>query len=55
MDIFKNKTTEMPAQDNVKVAQSGSEAEQLLRSAANGDMGARSIEHVERPRYGHKV
>jgi hypothetical protein len=41
--------------DCVKVAQSYDEAEQLLQSAAGGDMGARSIQHAERPRYGHKV
>lgn len=40
---------------NVKVAQSFDEAEQLLRSACCGDQGARSIEHVARPRYGRKV
>ena len=55
MDIFKDKTIEMPAQDNVKSAQSVNEAQQLLRNAAAGDFNARSIEHVERPRYGHKV
>ena len=55
MDIFKEKMIEMPVQNNVKVAQSFTEAEMLLRSAAAGDMGARSVEHVERPRYGHKV
>ena len=40
---------------NVKVAQSFDEAEAMLRSACCGDNGARSIEHVSRPRYGHKV
>jgi hypothetical protein len=40
---------------NVKVAQSYDEAQMLLRTAAGGDYGARSVEHVARPRYGHKV
>ena len=40
---------------NVKVAQSYDEAQMLLRPACCGDSGARSIEHVSRPRYGHKV
>jgi hypothetical protein len=40
---------------NVKVAQSYDEAMMLLRPACCGDSGARSIEHVARPRYGHKA
>lgn len=55
MDIFKEKMSDMPQQTPVKVAQSYSEAEQLLRCGSCGDMGARSVEHTERPRYGHKV
>ena len=54
MDIFKNNTTEMPAQDNVKVAQSESEVRDMIRPATM-DFGSRSVQHAERPRYGHKV
>ncbi len=55
MDIFKDRTVEMPAQDNVKVAQSVSEKTSNLVSAMMTDFNARSVEHVERPRYGHKI
>lgn len=55
MDIFKDKTSEMPAQDNVKAAQSQSEKSQNLMPGMAGYIGARSVEHVERPRFGHKV
>jgi hypothetical protein len=55
MDIFKEKMTEMPSQDNVKVAQSTSEKSQNFASGMMTDFNARSVEHVERPRYGHKV
>lgn len=55
MDIFKEKMSDMPMQTPVKVAQSNDEALALLARASMGDMGARSVEHTERPRYGHKV
>lgn len=55
MDIFKEKTTEMPVQDNVKVAQSVSEVRAMQQPASMTDFGARSVVHVDRPRYGHKV
>ena len=40
---------------NVKVAQSFDEAQSNLRAGCCGDSGARSIEHVTRPRYGRKA
>ena len=55
MDIFKEKMSDVPEQVPVKVAQSYDEALKLLSPAAMGDGGARSVQHAERPRYGHKV
>ena len=55
MDIFKEKMSDVPEQVPVKVAQSQSELSSNAANAMAGDMGARSVVHVERPRYGHKV
>lgn len=55
MDIFKEKMSDMPEQKPVKVAQSMSEKSANLSPGQMGDFGARSVEHVDRPRYGHKV
>jgi hypothetical protein len=55
MDIFKEKTTEMPVQDNVETAQSVAQVRALAVPASMTDFGARSVVHVDRPRYGHKV
>ena len=55
MDIFKEKMSDMPDQKPVKVAQSTSEKNENFVTAITGDYGARSVQHAERPRYGHKV
>ena len=55
MDIFKTKMEKVPEQVPVKVAQSQIELGSNASPAMSGDMGARSVKHVERPRYGHKV
>ena len=47
--------TPMRPTGNVKVAQSFDEIQMNMRSGCCGDSGARSVEHVSRPRYGHKV
>ena len=55
MDIFNTKVDSIPEQKPVKVAQSVAEKSANFAPAIMGDFGARSIEHAERPRYGHKV
>jgi hypothetical protein len=55
MDIFTEKMSDVPEQKPVKVAQSVSEKTENSIPAMFGDFGARSVQHVERPRYGHKV
>ena len=55
MDIFKEKMSDMPEQNPVKVAQSTAEKNANSVPAMTGDFGARSVQHAERPRYGHKV
>jgi len=55
MDVFNTKLSSVPEQKPVKVAQSVSEKNENSTPAMYGDFGARSVEHVDRPRYGHKV
>jgi hypothetical protein len=55
MDIFKTKESDIPEMKPVKVAQSLSEKNENAGLAITGDFGARSVQHAERPRYGHKV
>jgi hypothetical protein len=55
MDIFNTKESDVPDMKPVKVAQSMDEKAANFAPGQMGDFGARSIEHVERPRYGHKV
>ena len=55
MDIFKTKESDIPEQKPVKVAQSTAEKNENSTPAIYGDFGARSVQHAERPRYGHKV
>jgi len=55
MNIFEQKMESVPEQKPVKVAQSTAEKQANAVPAMYGDMGARSVEHVERPRYGHKA
>ena len=40
---------------NVETAQSVAQVRALAVPASMTDFGARSVEHVDRPRYGHKV
>jgi hypothetical protein len=55
MNIFEHKTENDSEQKPVKVAQSTPEKNENFVTAMQGDFGARSVHHVDRPRYGHKV
>lgn len=55
MDIFEEKMSNIPEQKPVKVAQGMDEKSVNFAPGQMGDFGARSVQHVERPRYGHKV
>lgn len=56
MNIFEDKSTMDEAKlATTKVAQSVEEQRKNYTGALAGDFGARSVEHAERPRYGHKV
>ena len=55
MDVFETKMSNVPEQKPVKVAQSMEEKNSNFAPGQMGDFGARSVEHVDRPRYGHKV
>jgi len=55
MNVFKTKESDIPEQKPVKVAQGMDEKSVNFAPGQMGDFGARSIQHAERPRYGHKV
>lgn len=55
MNIFEEKMPDAAEQKPVKVAQSMAEKNVNFAPGQMGDFNARSVEHVGRPRYGHKV
>ena len=54
-DLFNTKVENPPGQMPVQTALSQSELGSNAALAMAGDGGAKSVQHVERPRYGHKV
>lgn len=55
MNIFNTKIENIPDQKPVKTAQSVEEVKELRTPGINEFDKSRSVQHAERPRYGHKM